>query len=263
MKISIVINVDTRPQNDTFGGSNMLGCVNEDFIIEGVRNKIKFFDGFDKEVIVVVDEHNELDSGYFRWLNNHCDIVCVRRHTNELNFNDWNYIRGLQLASGDIIAHFDQDTVAFAPSKAEVEYLLGFLEEYDFVSYPSYWCPLPVHDDSFDHVWCSTRFFICERQSLDIPEIIKCQNDYDYWCEKYPVARRCHWVEHLIGSIAKYRNQSVYYPPLSPSYTIFSWDKYVSGVLPRLNQMSYEEVVNYVNGCGGIHYPVDISAKPI
>jgi hypothetical protein len=263
MKISIVINVDTRPKNDTFGGSNMLGCVNEDFLIAGIQNKIKFFDGFEKEVIVFVDEHQELDSGYFRWMNKWCDVVCIRKHTSENNFNDWNYLRGLQLASGDVIAHFDQDVAAFASSPFNLRELFQHLDANDFVSYPSYWSPLPVIDNSFDHTWVSTRFFMCKRNSLDFAEIIKCQKDYDYWCEKYPVARKCHWLEHIIGSVAKYRYQKILYPPLSPDYTIFSWDKYVSGVLPRLNQMSYEEVVNYVNGCGGIHYPVDISAKPI
>lgn len=263
MKVSIVINADTRPQNDTFGGSNMLGCVNEDFLTAGIKNKIKLFDGFEKEVIVVIDEHQELDMGYVRFLNRWCDMVCMRKHTNENNFNDWNYIRGLQMASGDVIVHFDQDVAAFARNKGSVEQLLSLLNTNEFVSYPSYWSPLPVIDNSFDHTWVSTRFFMCKRESLDIPEIIKCQKDYDYWCEKYPVARRCHWIEHIVGSIAKYRNQKILYPPLHPDYTIFSWDKYVGGVLPALNEMTYDQVINYINWCGGIHYPVDLTAKPI
>jgi hypothetical protein len=259
MKVSIVINVDTRPQNDIFGGSNLMGTVNDDFLISGVWNKINFFSEYDKEVIVVVDEHKELDSGFFRSLNKMCNIVLVRKHTNEPNFNDWNYIRALQLAIGDIIVHFDQDTAAFGNPTS----LISLLDTLDFISYPSYWSPLPVHDESFDHVWCSTRFFMCKRESLDFAEIIKCQKDYEYWCKTYPVNRKCHWLEHLIGSIAKYRGQKVYYPLFSSEYTIFSWDRYVAGVLPSLNQMSYEDVIGYINSCGGIHYPVDVTAKPI
>ncbi len=260
MKLSIVINCDTRPQNDSFGGSNMLGCVNGDFLIDGISNKAKFFQGFDdEELIVMIDEHERVDTEHLKWLNQVCDVVVVRKHTNENNFNDWNYIRALQMATGDIIVHFDQDVAAFGKPDG----LIKLLDSYDFVSYPSYWSPLPVHDESFDHTWVSTRFFMCKRESLDLPEIIKCQKDYDYWLKTYPVKRACHWVEHLIGSIAKYRNQSVYYPPLSSEYTIFSWDKYVSGVLPKLNEMEYEQVINIVNGFGGIHYPCDVTAQSI
>lgn len=239
------------------------GCKSADFLTEGIINKRAFFSGFDTEVIVYVDEHTKMPTPILDRLQVLADCVVIRKHTNETNFNDWNYYRALSLASGDIICHFDQDSAAFTSGKKSIENLIELLETYDYISYPSYWSPLPVYDDSFDHTWVSTRFFMCRRSALDFDEIIKCQKNYDYWCENYPVARKCHWLEHIIGSIAKYRNQKIFYPPLSPNYTIFSWDKYVSGVLPALNERSYEEVINYVNGCGGIHYPCDVTAKPI
>jgi hypothetical protein len=260
MKISICINLDTRPQNDSFGGSNLLGCVNEDFLGEGVKNKINFFDGFEKEIIVFVDEHTELDSGYFRWLNRNCDTVVIRKHTDENHFNDWNYIRALQLATGDIICHFDQDVSAFRASIEAVDGLISLLDKYTYISYPSYWSPDAVHDPTFNYKWVSTRFFMCKREALNFPEIIKCLNDYDYFVQKYKPSRVCFWLEHFLGLIS---NSDVYYPPLSPEYLIFSWDRYERGVLGQLNQMSYEQVVGYVNSCGGMHYPNDVTAKPI
>ena len=58
MRISIVINADTRQERDTFGGNNLTGCVSRDFLVDGVINKIKAFDGFEKEVISFIDEHH-------------------------------------------------------------------------------------------------------------------------------------------------------------------------------------------------------------
>lgn len=262
MKLSVVINVDTRPQNDTFGGNNLTGVCNEDFLVYGVENKRCFFRGFDVELIVHVDEHLRLPQSVYDYLHIASDTLIIRKHTNEPNFNDWSYIRALSAATGDIVIHFDQDTAAFSHSQNNVESFLGLLDQHGFVSYPSGWSPLPVHDNSFDHVWCSTRFFMCKRSDLDLAEISKCQKDYDYWCEKYPVARKCHWLEHLIGSIAKYKNQSVYYPPINTDgILIFSWDRYVGGTLGRLNEMNYDEIVAFVNECGGIHYPNDVTCK--
>ena len=187
------------------------------------------------------------------------DVLILRDHTDEAGFNDNNYIRALQLATGNILIHFDQDTAMFTSSKEAVEGLIRYLDAFDFVSYPSYWSPLPVHDESFDHTWVSTRFFMCKRESLDLPEITKCLKDYDYWCTTYPVNRKCHWLEHLIGSIAKYRNQKVFYPPIElEHYAIFSWGSYKKGTLKMLNNMKYKEVKEWIAKNGGIVYPNDL-----
>ena len=60
MKISVVLNVDTRPGSEeektVFTGMND-GCRNFDFLWEGLLNKIKFFDGYDIETILYIDKH--------------------------------------------------------------------------------------------------------------------------------------------------------------------------------------------------------------
>jgi len=151
-KISLVINCDTRPQRDSFGGENLTGVVNEDFLTDGIYNKVKFFDGFDKEVIVSIDEHLPVPEETLRYIRTLADVVLIRKHTNEDGFNDNNYIRSLYLASGDIIIKVDQDTAMFAKNSKAVSDLIGTLSDCDFVSYPSLWSPFPVFDDSFNHV---------------------------------------------------------------------------------------------------------------
>jgi hypothetical protein len=260
MKISIAINLDTRPQNDSFGGSNLLGCVNEDFLGEGVKNKINFFDGFEKEIIVFVDEHTELDSGYFRWLNRNCDTVVVRKHTNEHGFNDNNYLRALQMASGDIIIHADQDTAMFRSSKEAVGELLSLLDNHTVVSYPHWFSPNPDVNDNYDYWWASTRFFMCKKEFLDTNEISKCLKSIDYLYEKYPASIRNPWTEHIIGLMAKYNGNGVFYPPLeADKLLIFSWGKYRTGLLRELNEMAYDNVLEWQKS-HPFYFPNDINA---
>lgn len=259
MKISLVINVDTRPQNDVFGGTNLMGVVNEDFLTEGVKNKIKFFDGFDIEVIVYVDEHLHLSTTMAGFIRSLCDLIVVRKHTNEPSFNCYNYLRGLQMASGDIICHVDQDTACFTTSPEPIHNLIKLLDEHAFVSYPSYWSPKPVHDESFgNRTWASTRFFLCKRETLQF-DILRACIDEPEWA--YGIfgdsPRRCNWLEHFLTLT---NNDDCFYPPLDTyNYMVFCWDKYVQGTLEKLNNSTYEEVCDFVNQCGGIHYPVDVT----
>lgn len=256
--ISVCINVDTR---DGFDGESsnaehmFEGCRSADFIIDGVLNKKKFFEGFEIETIVFVDEHHEVPQDILNKLRQIADTVAIRKHTSEPNFNDFTYISTLALCRGDYIAHFDQDTAAFTSSPDHVKYLLGLLEQYKYVSYPSYWSPNPVHDESFNYYWCSTRSFFCKRDTLDFTEIIKCQRDYNYFVEKYKPSRVCHWLEHLLSLIAE---KDVYYPPIEiQKYAIFSWGSYKRGVMNALNNMSYEQIINFI-ASHPIQYPNDI-----
>lgn len=255
--LSILINIDTRPENNTFGGENLKGCSNSDFWTHGIFNKIKNFEGFDKEIIVIIDEHNPIPDEDLKYIRSLVDCVVIRKHTDEKSFNDYTYLRTLNMVTGNVIIHFDQDTNMFSSSHEEVDKFIDLVNQYDFVSYPSHHSPLPVHDDSFNHIWCSTRYFMCKKSALDLPEIEKCFN-YDYWTNKYPVNRKCPWMEHWIGSIAKYRNQSVYYPPMDlDNISIFSWGSYSKYTLMRLNEMSYDKVKEWVLS-NGIHYPNDV-----
>ena len=79
-EISILINCDTRPEREEQGGL-FNGAINMDFLTDGVYNKIKFFEGFDKEVILFIDKHNEIPKDVLNYVYSICDTVVVRRHT--------------------------------------------------------------------------------------------------------------------------------------------------------------------------------------
>ncbi len=260
MQISVIINVDTRPENSQ-NQSMFKGVVDRDFIIEGVINKKRMFDGFDTEYIVFVDEHEPLDAETTEKLRTIADTVVIRKHDKSFEdivdfpaFNDFNYLQALFMARGKYVFHFDGDCAAFAPNERAVLKMIEWLEQYEYVSYPSHWSPNPVYDESFEGIfWVSTRFFCCKRASLDFTEIIKCQLDYEYWKEKYPRARLCHWAEHILH---KGTPNCVLYPPIDYDYFIlFVWENYRKGVLKELNNMPYNEVKQFVLNNNGIIYP--------
>lgn len=256
--ISIVINCDTRSSNSE--AEHMFsGCVNEDFLIDGVINKIKFFDGLDKEVIVYIDEHNAVPQNVLNVLLSICNIVVVRKHTSEESFNDWNYLRALSLASGDIICHVDQDTACFSDVGNYVDELICHLDKHKLVSYPSHWTPAPVHDDTFQNKWwASTRFFLCERETLKLDELARCIEDPIWMYEKYGDSpRKCNWLEHYL---AKINGNDVFYPPVElHKGAIFAWKSYKTGTLRMLNDCPYEGIKQWIIHRGGIQYPVDVS----
>jgi hypothetical protein len=257
--LSIVINCDTRPQND-YAEHMFRGTVNADYLIDGIGNKIKFFDGFDKEIIVCVDEHAPIPEAALNYLNRIADTLLIRRHTHEEKFNDWNYWRALAMASGDIIFKFDQDCATFTSGQEPINQLISLLDKYDYVSYPSHWSPDPVHDPNYDYFWCSTRFFLCKRETLDFTEIKKCLLDSDYLYGKYPTSVRNPWFEHITALISKYTGKGVYYPPMDlENYAIFSWRNYKTGTLEMLNNMSYSEIRTWLQS-HPISYPNDVDA---
>lgn len=261
MKISCVINLDSRKENYTFSGSNLGGVVSRDLLVDTILNKIKFFDGFDVEVIAFIDEHEKIDNGTLDKLREITDTLVIRKHTDWNLYNDDYYIQALELARGEYIFHFDQDTAAFTSSKEPIINLIQLLEVYDYVSYPSHWSPIAVTDDSFDYVWASTRFFCCKRETLDFTELRKWLGDYEYAYEKYPASRKCHWMEHALGLLAKYNGKGVFYPKIEyDRYMIFCWGRYTNGLLNELNNSGYNSVVGFVLSRGGIQYVNDVYA---
>jgi hypothetical protein len=259
--ISIVINCDTRKgfQEETSSAEKMFdGTRSEDFLIDGVLNKQKFFEGYETETILFIDEHEPVPQHIYEKLKAITDTLVIRKHTSEPNFNDFSYISALALARGEYVAHFDQDSAAFTATTETPAALIRLLEDYRYDSYTSYWSPGAVHDDSFNYMWCSTRFFICKRETLDFTEIIKCQRDYEYYCETYKPSRACHWAEHILAMVA---GKSVYYPPMETDrYMIFCWGSYTKGTLRHLNNVPYEDVKTFVSSKGGIVYPNDVHA---
>lgn len=251
LEISVVINVDTRPENSQ-NKEMFNGAVSRDFLVEGVYNKVKLFEGFGKEIIVFVDEHEPIDEKTLNAMRKICDTLIIRKHNKKFEdledfaaFNDFNYLQALFQARGKYIFHFDGDVAAFTESQEPIREYIELLEKYDYISYPSYWSPNPVDDASFENnYWVSTRFFCCKRSTLDFTEIIKCQLDYDYWKEKYPRSRLCHWTEHILQSLAK---NGVYYPPLNfERFILFTWENYDKYILQRLNNQTFEEVNQWV-----------------
>jgi len=251
MLISCIINVDTRPER----GNNQEmfnGVVSRDFLYDGVINKRNLFKGFDAEFIVFVDEHEPLTEKEMEELREVSDTLIIRKHNKKFEeqenfpaFNDLNYLQGLFQARGKYIFHFDGDVAAFTSGPEPIQEYIDLLEKYKFISYPSLWSPNPVVDESFKNIfWVSTRFFCCKRSSLDFTELLKCQLDYDYWKEKYPRARLCHWLEHLLQDCTP---NCVYYPPVEfQRFILFTWDNYHKYTLQRLNSQTFEEVNNWV-----------------
>ncbi len=244
--ISVCINVDTRPPTGSSDGL-FNGTVSEDFIIDGLKNKINFFNGFDCEYIVFVDEHLKLSEKQLDELTDLADCVILRKHTSEQLFNDWNYYSVLSIARGKYICHFDQDVAAFTSSAAPVLQILQWLEQYDFVCYPSYYSPKENVDPSYNYLWASTRFFICKKDTIDFTEIRKCLSSYEYYVNTYTPSHVHHWMEHIISWTSPQRGQGVFYPPMDLlNYCIFTWGTYEKYTLRRLNGYNYHEIINWL-----------------
>lgn len=254
--ISVVINCDSRPQRDEQGGL-FSGVTNMDFLTDGILNKSLMFKDFDHEIIVYIDEHVHIPMEDLEYIRSIAHTVVVRQHTGGNGFNDMNYIRALQMASGDYVFHFDQDIAAFVPNKQSVQDILDLLETYDYVSYPSHWTPNAVADPNYNYRWVSTRFFACKRKTLNFAEIIKCLTDYDYFVSTYKPSRVNPWTEHILGLIS---NSNVFYPPIDYNKLIlFCWETYETYTLKRLNHQSFEEVRDWVIAKGGIFYPNNLN----
>lgn len=254
--ISIVINCDTRPERNREGGL-FNGVVNDDFLTDGIYNKIKFFDGFDFELIVFVDEHIPIPEKILKYLHTVANCVVLRKHTNEEKFNDYNYLSALFMARGEIIVHIDQDTSLFRNDKSYVSELIGLTEKYKFVSYPSHWSPRAVHDESFGkRTWASTRFFICKKETLKFDTLNHCLRDSDWAYKTFGDSnRKCNWLEHFLTLS---NEDSCYYPPIEADKgLIFSWGKYEKYTLQRLNELPYEDILKFVER-HPIQYPNDV-----
>ncbi len=262
MQISVVINLDTRKEN--YSNKQMFnGVVDRDFLIDGVLNKQKMFSGFDYETILFIDEHETLDVHTVDKLRIITDTLVIRKHNKSFEdienfpaFNDFNYLQGLFMARGKYVFHFDGDVAAFAPSKEPINQMISWLDEFDYISYPSLFSPNPDVNNNYNYWWVSTRFFCCKRSTLDFTEIIKCQLDYDYMFNEYPASVRNHWLEHILGVQARFKGKGVLYPPISyDDFILFTWENYRKGLLKELNNKTYDDVRGWVLAMGGLHYP--------
>lgn len=279
-QISVIINLDTRTgfQNSLtrqheFAHENcMPGVRSIDFLMEGVENKIRFFDGYEIQTSLHIDIHNRIPQEVRDWLDNQLDChrlanVTFFRHTDQINggydphWNDYSYLNACALARTKYIAHFDADMAAFNNDSGLVQTWIDMVDrgEIDWISYPSKWSPVAVDDPSFDYRWVSTRFFFGKTANLDYTEMKKCFYN-DYLFTKYGDRQRKNpWFEHVLGIISGSR---VFYPPIEMErYLIFSWYNYRRGLYAELNGKTHAEKINWVNSRGGISYPCDVNGE--
>ena len=271
--ISIVINLDTRPESATTDTA-LKGMRSSDFLIDGVLNKKEFFKDHSTEIILYVDYHEPIPSDILMCImdmldRNDIDSVTFNGHREYFNGNhyypknnDLNYLMAIAQARGDYVVHFDADEMAFLNDKSVVDEWLQSLDtnKYDYISYPSNASPRAVWDPAFDYVWASTRFLMFKRDTFQYDEILKCLSSSEYLYGKYGNRnKKCPWFEHIISLIGG--GNRVWYPPIEyDRCIIFTWKTYKQGSIARLRNMSYEDVKRFVLSQGGIRYPNDVPA---
>lgn len=221
-----------------------------DFIKDGLENKLAFLRFHDAEIIVFIDIHNPLPADVLEWLASRCDRLVLSKHSkryrDQENFckhNDINYLQALMMARGEYVMHFDGDCAAFCKDQHVIDSMLARIDSGGalFVSHPSHACPNAVNDPAFDHMWVSTRFFVCKRETLRFDEIELCLRDPEHMFGVYgEKKRRLSWMEHVLGII---NGSSVFYPSVDlDSCAIFCWNNYRVGTLAKLNAMPYDQV---------------------
>lgn len=262
MRISLVVNCDTRPARDN-AGAMLDGVASRDFLIEGLRNKKKFLDGFDVETILWVDEHEPISSDLYNELHQICDRLVISKHSKKYRnidnfqpFNDINYLQALSLARGEIICHFDQDMAAFVRGPEYISSMIDTLmsRKYKYICYPSTDSPKCVNDPRFGrHMWASTRFFMCLKTTFDATELENAIWNPDTLYVKYGRPDSVNdWTEHFLGVAAG--GENVFYPPVSNHFLVFPWFKYKDGVLGKLNQMDFDSIYMKLIAAGAHTY---------
>lgn len=264
--ISIVINCDTRPGCDAemnttgdHGEGSLNGVRSWDFLTDGVINKLNFFQGYEVELILYIDEHEGVPKDVQDRMdqitrNLNARIVCRPHQRSHQRWNEMLYLEALKLATGDYVAHFDGDCAAFrCPSWDPgifYQSLVG-MEGIKFVCQPT-----TMSRAEHGMWWASTRFFFCRRETLNLCELEKCILDEGY---RHSVVFSPA-LEHVLGRMAG-GPTGVLYPPANwDDYMIFSWSRYHRELLYMLNGLPYEKVRDYILDCG-IHGPNDVISK--
>lgn len=281
-KIGIVINVDTRKgytdEKAFCGMAGGGGCRSVDFITHNVINKIKFFRNYDCEVTLYLHRREALSSELISTINSMIDAgmihnFVINSHTQYFmgrpirQWHDTMYLNALMLSRAEYIAHFDADTAAYKREGCNIiERMIDWVwsGQYRIISYPSFYSPNEGPDQlklgDPEYLWASTRFFFCRRDWLDYNEISKCFNDV-YWVKRHEGKphRYPNVMEQILGFLAG--PGKVLYPPKDlESFMIFCWHTYQRGIIEKLNDMSYDEVYDFVmNKCGGIGGACDVN----
>lgn len=261
MIVSVVINGDTRPGyltstlGEGWGKTSLQGVRSVDFLTEGVKQKINFFNGYDIQCILYIDKHEDISPELMAEIEsivlpcgNNSKIIFKQHNRTDYKWNDKIYIEALKLAEGDYVCHIDQDANCFRSDESDiVDAYIDLLENYKYICQPWDGIGDPMHH-------ASTRFFICKRETLDLPLIEKSIYVNPLNGKHNPCA------EFTLGILAGEGN--VLYPEREDDrYLIFSWARYNAGTLKRLNEMPYEKVKEYILSCG-LHGPMDCVDNP-
>ena len=273
--ISLVINCDTRKgflNKELHDKPATSGCLSADFLTEGIKNKVKFFEGYPLEVTIFIDIHEPVPDDILKSLTQY-DNVILHKHSEFRDGRDQHFpkwldlciVQALLMAKGKWVVHTDCDMAMFKRAGTDpVGYHIRLLESgrYKYISYPCRYTPDPVIDPDFqDYNWVSTRFFFTRREQLeDYKEILKCLMNSEYLYTKYGEKKRqCPWFEHIIGMMVK--KEEVLYPPHNRDYSIFSWASYKEGIFQMLNNLPFNLVMEFINKCGGIGHPCDVKVR--
>ena len=261
--ISLVVNCDNREgyllpnsQVGDFGGGSLQGVRSKDLLTEGMKNKIKYFEGYPVQCIMYIDVHSPLPKDLHEEIKeivfscgNDSKIILAPHSKERYKWNDWLYIEAMKHADGDYVVHFDMDSNAYKKEGSDiVERYFKWLETYKYVCQP--WDG--IGDDMY---WASTRFTICKKETAHNPAIPQAVFTNPLLGKHNP----CY--EHATGILVG-RDKILYPPREDDEYMIFCWANYFSGLLKHLNSLPYEKVKEYILGCGlvGTH---DIITKPI
>lgn len=245
--ISCCINADTRQgyKNESsavgdYGQGSLQGVRSSDFLIEGVKNKMAFFRGYDCQCILYIDRHEDISPEFMEEIKslvysygNNSQVIFKEHDRKKYKWYDYITLEALKLAEGGYVVHFDNDANAFRTDDCDiVERYFKWLDEGD-----KYICqPWDGIGDRMYHA--STRFFICKRETLDFP-LIERSIPMD---EINGVRNPC--LEFSLGALA---HGSVLYPPREDDkYIVFSWVKYFQGTLKRLNEMKPEDALKHI-----------------
>lgn len=279
--ISIVINADTRPpmDRDVFtvgddGGQGSLhGCRSWDYLTHLPLAVHKFFEGHDHEVLLFIDEHEPIPSdmwaywnqlsqpnGWLRIISEKCDHSSHR-------WNDRLYLHALDKGinwpgrNPDYVVHMDQDCVIFRDPKCDIvdRYKKWLNEGYEFICQPT-----NLEKREHGMWWASTRFFMCKRATLNFDRLWASLDRPDSLFSHYAWSGPNHFpcLEHLLGVVAG--DAGVLYPPREDDgYLVFSWARYIKGILPKLLDMPYSEVEHIVASRWGLCGPNDVIAQDL
>lgn len=261
--ISVVINVDTRQgylgEQSTVGEyatGSLQGVRSIDFLIEGVKNKMNYFRGYDCQCILYIDEHEPIEQLLFDEIKelvfsygNNSGVTRRICDKTKYRWNDHLYIDALKLSEGDYIVHFDQDANAFRTDDCSIiEKYLEWLNGYKFICQPT-----DLSKEEHGMFWASSRFFICKKGTLNFQEI---ENNLISPLK----GRHTPCLEHVISVL---NEENVLYPAREDDkYIVFSWSRYFKGTLNKLNNMLPSDALKYIFELG-IHGANDCVDKKI